>query len=208
MRIGILGAGMIGATLGTLWYRVGHEVRFATRHPEKLHDLVQSLGPGASCGTVEEAAGFGPVVLWAVPLGATPELGRRLGSLLTDKVVLDTANPYPARDGAIAQEVIASGHGTGVWTASHMPTARVVRAFNTVYFKTLLNEAHRMGDRLGIPLAGDNTDALQLTEQLVVDAGFTPVVVGPLERGRSFEPGTPPYNSGMGASQLRRILAF
>lgn len=208
MRIGILGAGMIGATLGSLWYKVGHEVCFATRHPEKLRDLVQGLGPGASCGTVEEAVGFGPVVLWAVPLGATPELGRRLGPLLKDKVVLDTANPYPARDGAVAQEVIAGGRGTGVWTASHLPGAKVVRAFNTVYFKTLLNEAHRMGDRLGIPLAGDDTEALQLAEQLVSDAGFTPVVVGPLERGRAFEPGTPVYNSGMAAPQLRRMLAF
>lgn len=208
MRIGILGAGMIGATLGTLWYKVGHEVCFATRHPEKLHDLVQGLGPGASCGSVEEAAAFGPVVLWAVPLGATPDLGRRLGPLLNDKVVLDTANPYPARDGAVAQEVIASGRGTGMWTASHMPTARVVRAFNTVYFKTLVNEAHRVGDRLGIPLAGDNTAALELAEQLVADAGFAGVIVGPLERGRSFEPGTPVYNTGMGATQLRRILAF
>lgn len=208
MRIGILGAGMIGAALGTLWYKVGHEVCFATRHPEKLHDLVQGLGPGASSGTVEDAVNFGPVVLWAVPLGATPELGRRLGPLLKGKVILDTANPYPARDGAVAQEVIASGRGTGVWTASHLPGAKVVRAFNTVFFKTLLNEAHRMGDRLGIPLAGDDADALQLAEQLVTDAGFTPVVVGPLERGRSFEPGTPVYNSGMAAPQLRRMLAF
>ena len=183
MRIGIMGAGMIGATLGTLWYKVGHEVRFATRHPEKLHDLVQSLGPGASCGTVEEAASFGPVVLWAVPLGATPDLGRRLGALLKDKVVLDTANPYPARDGAIAQEVIASGRGTGVWTAGHLPTAKVVRAFNTVFFKTLQNEANRLGDRLGIPLAGDDAEALQVAAQLAIDAGFAPVIVGELDRG-------------------------
>ncbi len=206
MRIGILGAGMIGGTLGTLWHDAGHEVCFATRHPEKLHDLVTRLGPRASTDTIEAAASFGPVVLWAVPLVATPELGQRLAGLLKDKVVLDTANPYPARDGAIAQEVIASGHGTGVWTAGHLPMAKVVRAFNTVFFKTLQKEAHRLGDRLGIPLAGDDAEAVQVAAQLAVDAGFAPVVVGGLERGREFEPGTAVYNTGMSASALRRAL--
>lgn len=206
MRIGILGAGMIGGTLGTLWHNAGHEVCFANRHPEKLHDLVSRLGPRATVDTVEAAASFGPVVLWAVPLVATPELGQRLSALLKDKVVLDTANPYPARDGAIAQEVIASGRGTGVWTAGHLPTAKVVRAFNTVFFKTLQNEANRLGDRLGIPLAGDDDDALQVAAQLAIDAGFAPVIVGELDRGRSFEPGTLVYNTGMSASALRRAL--
>lgn len=206
MRIGILGAGMIGGTLGTLWHEAGHEVCFATRHPEKHQDLVDRLGPRACTGTAEAAASFGPVVLWAVPLVATPELGQRLGPLLQDKVVLDTANPYPARDGALAQEVIAGGHGTGVWTAGHLPMAKVVRAFNTVFFKTLQNEAHRLGDRLGIPLAGDDAEALKVAAQLATDAGFTPVVVGALERGREFEPGTPVYNTGMSAAALRRAL--
>lgn len=206
MRIGILGAGMIGATLGALWRTAGHEVFLATRHPEKLKDLIAQLGPGAFAGTVEEAVRFGDVVLWAVPLGSTPELGKALGPLLQGKVILDATNPYPMRDGAAAHEVITSGQGTGVWTARHLPGAHVVRAFNTVYYKTLESEAHRDGDRVGIPLAGDDAAALQLAEKLVADAGFTAVVVGGLERAREFEPGTPVYNTGLGSEALRKAL--
>jgi predicted dinucleotide-binding enzyme len=76
-----------------------------------------------------------------------------------------------------------------------------------VYFKTLQSEAHRRSECVGIPLAGDNTAALDLASQLVRDAGFEPVVVGGLARGKEFEPGTPVYNTGMAASALRRAFA-
>ena len=88
--------------------------------------------------------------------------------------------------------------------ASHLPGARVVKAFNTVYFKTLQQEARR-GD-VGIPLAGDDRTALATAETLVRDAGFTPVTVGALASGRRFEPGTPVYNTGMGAAELAQAL--
>lgn len=208
MRIGILGAGMIGETLGTLWHKAGHEVFFATRHPEALSELIARLGSGAAAGTVEEAVRFGPVVLWAVPLSATPALGQALGVQLAGKIVLDATNPYPSRDGDAAREVTAGGRGTGVWTARHLPQARVVRAFNTVYFKTMQSEAHRAGDRVGIPLAADDAHALQVAEQLVADAGFTGVRVGDLASAQWFEPGTPVYNTGMGARALRQALGL
>ena len=82
---------------------------------------------------------------------------------------------------------------------------KVVKAFNSVYFKTLLSEAHRDGDRVGIPLAGDDADAVQIAAQLVRDAGFDPVVVGTLARGREFQPNTAPYNTGMSGRQLRAL---
>jgi predicted dinucleotide-binding enzyme len=115
-------------------------------------------------------------------------------------------NPYPQRDGDTAREAVKAGQGSSAWVASQLPGAQVVKAFNTVYFKMLEAEAHKGGDPLGIPLAGDDAYALETATQLVRDAGFEPVVAGPPAMGRMFDPGTPPYNSGMRASALRRVL--
>ena len=86
------------------------------------------------------------------------------------------------------------------------PGARWVKAFNTVYFKVLASEAHRKGDQIGIPLAGDDPEAVKVAARLVRDAGFDPVIVGKLARGKAFEPDTRPYNSGMTGPELRNIL--
>lgn len=83
------------------------------------------------------------------------------------------------------------------------PGSRWVKAFNTVYYKTLQSEAHRKGERVGIPLASDDRTALETAQQLVTQAGFEPVVVGALARGKEFEPDTPPYNTGMNGQDLR-----
>jgi predicted dinucleotide-binding enzyme len=138
-----------------------------------------------------------------VPLKAIPDLARDLASLLAGKVVLDTGNAYERRDGAAARQ--ASGHpqGSAGWAAAMFPGSRWVKAFNTVYYKTLESEAHRQGDRVGIPLASNDPDALEMASGLVRDAGFDPVVVGPLARGKDFEPDTKPYNTGMSGTEVR-----
>jgi len=206
MRIGIVGAGMIGSTLAKLWVDAGHEVRIASRHPEELEPLVRSLGKNASAGTPEDAARFGDVVMLTVPLKAIPGLAKDLAPLLAGKVVLDTGNAYEKRDGDAAREASRHPRGSAGWAAGMFPGARWVKAFNTVYFKTLESEAHREGDRVGIPLAGDDREALETAARLARDAGFDPVVVGSLERGREFEPGTRPYNTGIGGGELRTLL--
>jgi predicted dinucleotide-binding enzyme len=206
MKIGIIGAGMIGSTVGKLWIDAGHEVRFASRHPEQQQSLVEKLGERASAGTAADAASFGEVVMLTVPLAAIPELARELAPLLAGKVVLDTGNAYEKRDGAAAGEASRHAQGSAGWAAAMFPAARWVKAFNTVYFKTLESEAHRDGERVGIPLASDDRAALDVAAQLVRDAGFDPVPVTPLARGKEFEPGTEPYNTGMSGAQLRKIL--
>jgi hypothetical protein len=206
MRIGIVGAGMIGSTLAKLWVDAGHEVKVASRHPDALQPLVASLGARASAGTPLEAAAFGEAVMITVPLAALGELSRDLGAALAGKVVLDTSNAYERRDGAAAREATAHPKGSAGWAAAMFPKSRWVKAFNSVYFKTLESEAHREGDRVGIPLASDDPGALDIVAGLVRDAGFDPVVVGPLARGREFEPNTPPYNTGMSGMELRRLL--
>lgn len=204
MKIGIIGAGMIGSTVGKLWIDAGHEVKFATRHPEELAALVEKLGARASAGTPAEAAAFGEVVMVTIPLAALPQLSRDLS--LDGKIVLDTSNAYERRDGAAASEATAHPRGSAGWAAEMFPKARWVKAFNTVYFKTLETEAHRDGDRVGIPLASDDPEAMEIAAQLVRDAGLDPVIAGPLERGKAFEPGTKVYNTGMSGPDVRVAL--
>jgi aldehyde dehydrogenase (NAD+) len=204
MRIGIVGAGHIGSTVGKLWCEAGHEVRFGTRHPDALRDLVTSLGARASAGTPRDAANFGEIVLLAVPMKATPALANEIGPALRGKTVLDATNPYPDRDGEVAREAIAEGHGSSAWTAERLPGARVVKAFNMQRYTALESEAHVPDDPLAIALAGDDVKAVADAEELVRQAGFEPVVVGDLEHGRSFDPGTPHYANGVHAAELRK----
>ena len=206
MQIGIIGAGMIGATLAKLWVDADHDVMVSSRHPEQLQSLVKQLGVRGSAGSPAAAANFGDVVMLTVPLKAVPDLGRDLAQALKGKIVLDTGNAYERRDGAAAHDAVAHRQGSAGWAAEMFPGARWVKAFNTVYFKTLESEAHRQGDRVGIPLASDDPDAMDLAASLVRDAGLDPVIVGPLARGKEFEPDTPPYNTGMSGRQLRALF--
>jgi 8-hydroxy-5-deazaflavin:NADPH oxidoreductase len=206
MRIGIIGAGMIGSTLAKLWVDAGHDVRVASRHPNELQSMIERLGTRASAGTPQDAATFGDVVMLTVPLKAVPDLARDLAPALAGKIVLDTGNAYERRDGAVARQASAHPQGSAGWAAAMCPGSRWVKAFNSVYFKTLQTEAHRTGDRVGIPLASDDAEALDAAAALVRDAGFDPVVVGPLARGKEFEPDTKPYNTGMSGQELRTLF--
>ena len=206
LKIGIIGTGHIGGTLARLWVASGHEVLMSSRHPDELRGLAQQLGPRAHVGTPREAALFGDVVLVSVPYGAEPQIGRDLRAELAGKIVLDTGNPYPQRDGPMALE--ARREGTGVASARYLPGVRLVRAFNAINSDDLAGEAHRKGERYAIPLAGDDAQALEVAQQLVRDAGFEPVVVGPLSRAREFDVGTAVYTQLMTAPQLRAALGL
>lgn len=205
MQIGIIGAGMIGSTMAKLWVDAGHNVRLASRHPEDLKSLVEKLGPRTSAGTPAEAAAFGDVVMLTVPLKAIPGLARDLAPRLEGKIVIDTGNAYEQRDREVAREAAGHPGGSAAWAAAMFPKARWVKAFNTVYYKVLESEAHRSGDPVGIPLASDDRDALEVVAGLARDAGFDPVSVGALARGKEFEPDTRPYNTGMSGKDLREI---
>lgn len=198
---------MIGSTLAKLWVAAGHEVRVASRHPENLKALLEPLGNRASSGTPQQAADFADVVMLTVPLKAVPDLARDLASSLAGKIVLDTGNAYERRDGAAARDASAHPQGSAGWAAAMFPGSRWIKAFNTVYFKTLESEAHRDGDRVGVPLAGDDPKALETAAGLVRDAGFDPMIVGPLARGKEFEPDTRPYNTGMSGPELRALFS-
>jgi predicted dinucleotide-binding enzyme len=206
MKIGIIGTGKIGGTLAALWVKAGHEVLISSRHPEELQSLAQSLGPKAHVGTPREAALFSNVVLVSIPYGALPQLGKDLKSELAGKIVLDTGNPYPERDGDMALE--ARRLGTGVASARFLPGVRLVRAFNAINYKDLASLSHRSGELVAIPLAADDAQALAVASQLVTDAGFEPVVVGPLSSARRFDVGTPVYVQVLSARELRARLGL
>jgi len=206
LKIGIIGAGRIGGTLGELWVKAGHEVLLSSRHPEDLKGLADRLGPLARAGTPREAAAFGDVILIAVPYGALPQVGRDFAAEMRGKVVLDCANPFPQRDGPVAED--ARRKGTGVASPEHLPGVRLVRAFNTIPFGVLRSQAHRAGERVAVPLAGDDPEALEIAARLVEDAGFEPVVVGPLARARGFDVGAPAFGKGLTAQELRRSLGI
>jgi 8-hydroxy-5-deazaflavin:NADPH oxidoreductase len=206
MKIGIIGTGDIGGALARHWARAGHELLISSRHPEKLQDLARELGPKVRVGTPREAAAFGEVVLVSVPYHATPQVGRDFARELAGKVVLDTGNPYPSRDGEMA--VRDRERGTGVASKEYLPGTKLVRAFNAINAGPLANEAFRKPERIGIPLASDHADALKVAEQLVSDAGFDPVVVGGLARARDFDYGTPVYVRSYSAAQIREVLGL
>jgi predicted dinucleotide-binding enzyme len=208
MKIGIVGSGQIGGLIGKLWSQAGHDVLFSSRHPESLAELVEQAGGAARAGTPEEAIAFGDVVLLSIPFVALPDFGRSMIDALGDKVVLETANPYPDRDGSMAEEVRQSGRGTGLYLREWFPGARIVRAFNSVWDRTLATEAHRAPPRVGIPLASDDGAALEVAATLVTDAGFDPVIVGSLDRSRDFDFGAPVYDTGMSGPDLREALGL
>ena len=206
LKIGIIGAGKIGGTLATLWVKAGHEVLVSSRHPDELQGLARSLGPKARAGTPREAAVFGDVVLISVPYGALPQIGKDLQNELKGKVVLDTGNPYPERDGEMAVE--ARRKGTGVASAEFLPGVRLARAFNAISYRNLRSEAHRAGELVGIPIAADDPQALEVAARLVRDAGFEPVVVGPLAKAKMFDVGSPVYTQLLTARELRARLGM
>lgn len=206
MRIGIIGCGNIGSALARHWIEAGHSLILSAKHQENAKRLAKQLGRQAFVGSALDAATQGEVVLLTVPLGQVPNLGNEVREALRGKIVMDTCNPYPERDGHYAEEVLKSGRGTGVWTASQIPGARVVRAFNSVYAEMFETQAHRKGQPVGVPLASDDEEGLKTVAALVRDAGFGPIIVGKLENGKLFDPGTPTYGSGLSDQELAAKL--
>lgn len=203
MRIGVIGSGRIGSTLGGLFAKAGHEVMFSDRDPEQAKQAAAGAGANARTGSAKEAAGFGDVVLIAVPYAALPEIAKEVGADLKGKVVIDPNNPIPSRDGDMA--VAAKEKGAAISTAAMFPGARTFRAFNAIGFQTFQSEAHRAPPRLAVPVAADDPGALKIGMQLVEDAGFEPVAVGTLAQSRIFDLGAP-AGGARTAAELRKIL--
>jgi len=205
-RIGVIGSGNIGGTIGGLWVKKGHSVFFSSRHPDELKDMIAKLGSLAKAGTVEEAVAFGDVLFIAVPYGAIPQIGKDYSAKMKGKVMLDACNAVSTRDGAVAEEV--EQNGIGVTTQKYFPGVRIVRAFNTMSYMVFAREANRPDPKLAIPIAGDDPQAMQIAAALVRDAGFDPVTVGTLADARRFQRGQPGYGQQVSAAELKQKLSL
>jgi predicted dinucleotide-binding enzyme len=137
-----------------------------------------------------------------VPYKAVPQIAKDYAPKFAGKVVLDAGNAVAARDGDITAE--AKEEGIGVTSAKYLPGAKIVRAFNTMSYRFFASESNRAGDRMAIPLAGDDKDALTVASVLVHDAGFDPVVIGSLARAKDFSQGNPLYGQQLTAAEMRK----
>ena len=204
MNIGVIGSGNIGATAARLFAAAGHQVAISnSRGPETLQGLVEEIGPGVRAATVEEAAGSGEVVIEAIPFGRYEGLPAEK---LAGKVFITASNYYPARDGKVEHGGLSSSE----LIQQHLPGARVVKAFNTIYF-VRLGENGRPGapieEREAIFASGDDEGAKGVVSGLIEEIGFAPVDTGTLAESRRQEPGSPIYNVAMNPAQAREMLA-
>ncbi len=206
MRIGIIGSGHIGGTLARCFVDAGHEVAISnSRGPETLAGLVEELGPQAQAMTAAEAERFGDLVVVSVPFGRYRELPS---DAVAGKVVIDTNNYYPKRDGDF-EELDRDRTTSSELLQAHLSGARVVKAFNAILWSRLRDDARPAGDddRLGIPISGDDPEAKQTVAELIDEIGFDPVDAGTLAAGgRKHQRGSAAYTDGLPTAELRVLL--
>jgi predicted dinucleotide-binding enzyme len=203
MKIGIIGSGHIGSTLARHFAKAGHKVGLSnSRGPVSLMSLVHSLGPNACAMTVPEAAKFGEIILLAVPWRSPEALPP--AEFVAGKIVIDAMNPYSAEG-----EVMDLGERTSSEeVARRLPRARLVKAFNTMYYHTLATEARpNEHNRLALFLAGDDPQAKTVVAKLIEQIGFAALDTGSLrEGGRKQQPGSPIYNLPMALEEAHEAL--
>lgn len=206
MKIGIIGSGNIGGNIGKHWAKAGHEVMFSSRHPEELEEMANKVG--AKVGTTEEAAEFGEVILLAIPFGKVPDIAKQIGSL-ENKILIDAGNPYPSRDGDVAQKVIDDESQTATgYVASQFPKAKTVKAFNSVAAEIFAEQAFKEGDeRFAVQICSDNESAKATVKKLIEDIGFAPQDLGNLSQGVLFEPDAPLYNQNLKIAEAEKLLS-
>jgi predicted dinucleotide-binding enzyme len=206
MNIAILGAGNIGANAARLFAKAGHDVRIAnSRDPQTLAGLVAEVGPQLKAATPSDAVAFGDLVLIAIPWVAKEEVIPEAGPY-DGKIVIDAMNAY-TEDFEI--EDLGQRTSSEI-TRTLVPGARLVKAFNTIYYRRLASEGKPRGaeGRLAIPVAGDDADAKAVVMKLIDEIGFDAVDSGTLhDGGRCQQPGTPVYNQPFDASETREALA-
>ena len=207
MKIGIIGAGNIGATLTRRLAKLGHDVSIAnSRGPESLAGLAQETG--AKAVSAREAARAGEVVIVTIPEGKIPDLPKDLFAGVPDNViVVDTGNYYPRqRDGRI--DGIEQGITESRWVANQLGRP-VIKTFNNIYAQHLMERGKPAGTpgRIALPVAGDDSNAKATIMRLVDELGFDPVDAGTIDESWRQQPGTPVYAMDFDADGVRRALA-
>jgi predicted dinucleotide-binding enzyme len=190
--IGLIGSGNIGGTVARLAVAAGYDVVLSnSRGPETLKELVDELGPRARAATSAEAAEAGDVVVVSIPLKAYQQVPVQP---LAGKVVIDTNNYYPQRDGQIA-ELDDDSTTSSELLQQHLPTSKVVKAFNNIFVAHLLALGRPAGsaERSALAIAGDDAAAKAAVTEFLDAIGYDSVDAGPLAEARSFQPGSAAY---------------
>jgi predicted dinucleotide-binding enzyme len=207
MKIGIIGSGDIGGTLGKHWAKAGHEVLFSSRHPEELGDLVRESEGNAKAVTVTEAfEADADVYLLAIPFKAIDKTAELYAGEYGDKVIIDATNPYPERDGEVAQEVRNDNRNASEYTAMKFSTAFTAKAFNTIHAKDLKERAFDTQNPMAVPFAAQDDKSRKATGQLIEDIGFVPIYVGDLGATKAMEVDEKVYGVSTDQQQLRSML--
>jgi 8-hydroxy-5-deazaflavin:NADPH oxidoreductase len=204
--IGFIGSGHIGSTLARLAVDNGYQVILSnSRSPETLADLVAELGPAARAATATEAAKAGDVVVVTIPL----KNYRQVPVVpLAGKIVIDTNNYYPDRDGRFP-ELDTENTTTSELLQQHLPESKVVKAFNHIFFKHLGSQGEPAGTpgRRALAIAGDDADAKQTVADLIDQFGFDVVDAGLLSEGWRYQRDTKAYVTRFDARELQDALA-
>lgn len=208
MNVGIIGSGNIGSNLGRHLAKANYQVMFSSRHPEELRSLAEEVGENARVGSVKEAVEFGEIIILAIPFKYIPDTAKEVGEL-TNKIAIDATNPYPQRDGKLAEDVLANEEITASqYTAQQFPEAHIIKVFNTIYYVNLRDKAFAPeGQRMAVPYAGDNVEAKQTIAQLLEDIGFAGVDVGALSDTSIMEPGAALYNKMLSPEEARSLIS-
>jgi predicted dinucleotide-binding enzyme len=204
--IGFIGSGHIGSTLARLAIDAGYDVVLSnSRGPETLGGLVSELGPKARAAAAEDTAAAGDIVVVTIPLRAVRAVPVEP---LAGKVVIDTNNYYPQRDGTFP-ELDAETTTSSELLQQHLPASRVVKAFNQIHYAQLAVQGQPAGTpgRRALAIAGDDADARKTVAALIDEFGYDAVEVGPLGEGWRYQPDTPAYNVRQDADELRAALA-
>ncbi len=204
MKIGIIGAGYVGRALAGAAVKKGHEVMISnSRGPQTLFS--DGIMLGCKVGTTEEAARFGQLVIVAITMKHYKSVPVEA---VAGKIVIDTDNYYPTRDDAI-EELNSKQTTSSEMLAAHLPTSKVVKAFNAIMMTHLERDAQPTGsfDRRALPLAGDDDAAKQVVADLYDQFGYDPIDVGPLAEGWRFQPDTPAYCIGLNSEWIQKALA-
>ena len=207
MKIGIIGAGNIGANAAKLFVKAGHEVAISnSRGPQTLDGLVEELGDNAMASTVENARDFGDVVFISIPLGKYTGLPTNGWE---GRIVIDSNNYYPDRDGRI-DELDTGKTTSSELLENHLPGARIVKGFNTIWFEHLKTQGDAdlpLEERRAIFIAGDDSEAKETVAKLIEEIGFAAVDTGFLHQGgKSQQPDSRIYNKTLNAREAAKVL--